>query len=94
MTNTTRRTFLASAATSLAAAQTRGQRPPNIVFFLADDLGYQDLGCSGNQVIRTPNIDTLAQDGVRFTDFYVSWPACTPSRSSILTGRYPQRNGL
>lgn len=69
-------------------------RRPNIVLIVADDLGYGDLGCYGNQQIRTPNLDKLAADGVRFTDFAVSWPACTPSRGSILTGRYPQRNGL
>src|SRR6185436_19051654 len=61
---------------------------------LADDLGYGDLGCYGNREIRTPHLDRMAQQGVRFTSFMVSWPACTPSRGSILTGRYPQRNGL
>lgn len=75
------------------AAQGR-RRPPNIVFILADDLGYADLGGYGNPVNRTPHLDRLASDGVRFTDFAVSWPACTPSRSAILTGRYPRRNGL
>jgi arylsulfatase A-like enzyme len=87
-----RRAFLSTAATTAAAQPPR--RQPNIVFFLADDLGYRDLGCTGNSVIRTPNLDALARSGMRFTDFYVSWPACTPSRGSILTGRYPQRNGL
>ena len=79
------------AAAPLAAAPAR---KPNIVFIVADDLGYADLGCYGNSDVRTPHIDRLASEGVRFTDFVVSWPACTPSRSSILTGRYPQRNGL
>jgi len=53
-----------------------------------------DLGCFGNQEVHTPHLDRMASEGVRFTDFVVSWPACTPSRSTILTGRYPQRNGL
>ncbi len=75
-------------------AQTASPRPPNIILIVADDLGYGDLACYGNTVVRTPHLDRMASEGVRFTDFAVSWPACTPSRSSILTGRYPQRNGL
>jgi len=69
-------------------------RPPNIVLIVSDDQGYNDLGCLGNTDVITPNLDRLAAEGVRCTNFYVSWPACTPSRGSILTGRYPQRNGL
>lgn len=75
------------------AVQAVGRRP-NIVLIVADDLGYGDLGCYGNREIRTPQLDRMAREGVRFTSFMVSWPACTPSRGSILTGRYPQRNGL
>lgn len=67
---------------------------PNILVILADDQGYPDLGCMGLKDIQTPNLDRLASEGVRATNFYVTWPACTPSRGSILTGRYPQRNGL
>lgn len=67
---------------------------PNIVLIVSDDQGYPDLGCMGLKPIKTPHLDRLAAEGVRATSFYVSWPACTPSRSSILTGRYPQRNGL
>ena len=89
-----REMLLAGASALLAKGQTRAKRPPNIVFFLADDLGYADLGCSGNRENRTPNLDRMAAEGMRFQQFYVSWPACTPSRSAILTGRYPQRNGL
>jgi arylsulfatase A-like enzyme len=83
-------------ALSGAAAQPAqsARRRPNIVLINADDLGYGDLGCYGNTTIQTPHIDRLAAEGVRFTDFVVSWPACTPSRSGLLTGRYPQRNGL
>jgi arylsulfatase A-like enzyme len=88
----TRRQLLAAAAGSLVSpAQTRR---PNIIFILADDLGYADLACTGDPSVHSPNIDAIARDGVRFTDFTVCWPACTPSRSAILTGRYPQRNGL
>ena len=92
-----RRNLLTTGAASAAravAGRDRPARPPNIVLIIADDLGYADLGCFGSQVIRSPHLDRIASEGVRFTDFAVSWPACTPSRSSILTGRYPQRNGL
>ncbi len=75
------------------AGQGDAKRPPNIVLIVSDDQGYNDLGCYGGTEIRTPNLDRLAAGGVRLTSFYVSWPACTPSRGSLLTGRYPQRNG-
>ncbi len=76
------------------AAAAEPARRPNVVLIVADDLGYADLGCAGGKDVKTPNIDRLAKRGVRATNFYVSWPACTPSRGSLLTGRYPQRNGL
>ncbi len=63
---------------------------PNIVFIMADDLGYSSLGCYGNTGIRTPNIDRLAQDGLRFTDYH-SHVFCTPTRASLMTGRYAER---
>ncbi|MCP4786982.1 MAG: sulfatase-like hydrolase/transferase [Fuerstiella sp.] len=66
---------------------------PNIVFVLADDLGYGDLGCYGHPVARTPNIDQLAQEGVRFTQHYSNGPECSPTRTAFLTGRYQQRVG-
>jgi len=69
------------------------KRPPNIVLIVSDDQGYNDLGCYGGKEIKTPNLDRLAAGGTRLTSFYVTWPACTPSRGSLLTGRYPQRNG-
>lgn len=67
---------------------------PNIVLIVSDDQGYRDLGCYGSPEALTPNLDRIAREGVRLTSFYVSWPACTPSRGSLLTGRYPQRNGM
>jgi len=67
--------------------------PPNIVLIVSDDQGYNDLGLLNDELI-TPNLDRLAKEGLRLTNFYVAWPACTPSRGSLLTGRYPQRNGL
>ena len=67
--------------------------PPNIVLIVSDDQGYNDLGLLGNGII-TPALDRLAREGTRLTNFYVAWPACTPSRGALLTGRYPQRNGL
>jgi arylsulfatase A-like enzyme len=69
-------------------------RPPNIIVVLADDLGYGDVGCDGGELIRTPNIDRMAAEGVRFTDFYASANVCTPSRAGLLTGRYAIRHGL
>lgn len=66
---------------------------PNILLIVSDDQGYNDLGILGNGII-TPNLDRLAKEGTRLTNFYVAWPACTPSRASLLTGRYPQRNGI
>lgn len=59
---------------------------PNIIFILADDLGYNDLGCYGQRLIGTPNIDALASEGMRFTDFYAGAPVCSPSRSVLITG--------
>jgi arylsulfatase A-like enzyme len=64
---------------------------PNVVLIVIDDLGQRDLGCYGSTFYKTPNIDRMAKDGIRFTDFYAACPVCSPTRASILTGRYPQR---
>ena len=69
------------------------RQPSNILLIVSDDQGYNDLGLL-NPEIQTPNLDRLAREGVRLSNFYVSWPACTPSRGSLLTGRFPQRNGM
>ena len=68
--------------------------PPNIVLVLADDLGYGDVGVYGARLINTPNIDALASEGIRLTQFYSSGNVCTPSRAGLLTGNYPIRSGL
>jgi len=76
-----------------SAAQAATHRP-NFVIFLTDDLGWGDLACYGHPVIQTPNLDQFAREGVRFTQAYSSCGVCSPSRSSILTGRTPYRNGV
>ena len=81
-----------SAATGGASAPEQ-PAPPNIVFFLADDLGYGEVGSFGSELIPTPHIDSIARDGVRFTQGYVSASVCCPSRAGLLTGRYQQRFG-
>lgn len=70
------------------------EEKPNIVILLTDDQGYGDLNCYGNAGLRTPNIDRLAKEGIRFTNFYAGAAASTPSRASLLTGRYAERTGL
>ena len=75
----------------LARAQ---DRPPNFVLVMADDLGYGDLGCYGSDTIATPNLDALAQRGLRFTDYHSNGAVCSPTRAALLTGRYQQRAGI
>lgn len=67
---------------------------PNVVIIFCDDLGYGDLGCFGHPTIRTPNLDRMASEGARLTQFYVSSCVCTPSRAGLMTGRLPQRTGM
>jgi arylsulfatase A-like enzyme len=86
--------FLATAVSLLTAAPLfagEALRRPNIVLVLADDLGHSDLGCYGCRDIRTPHIDALAKQGVRFATFYSNGPECTPTRAALLTGRYQRR---
>ena len=75
-----------SSVSPALAATTATQGPPNVVFLLADDVGYGDLACLGNPVIKTPNLDSMYEEGVRFTDFHVS-PTCAPTRASLMTGK-------
>lgn len=83
-----------TALTTLAiGTYAQARRPPNLVFFLTDDMGYADLGCFGAKDIQTPHIDSLARDGVKLTDCYANAPVCTPTRVGFLTGRYQQRFG-
>jgi len=98
-----RRRFLTSAATGVAGSllmpgcrqQAAAQPPrrPNILLILADDLGYAELGVQGCRDVPTPHIDTIARNGIRFTNGYVSCPVCSPTRAGLLTGRYQQRFG-
>jgi len=67
---------------------------PNVLLIVSDDQGYRDLGCFGSGEVQTPQLDRMARGGIKLTSFYVAWPACTPSRGALLTGRYPQRNGI
>ncbi len=71
-----------------------GEKPPNIIIVFTDDMGYGDLSCYGNKITLTPNIDRLAKEGIRFTDFYAGASLCTPSRAGLLTGTYPVRNNM
>lgn len=94
----TRRKFVSTLAgggcwTFGSAAAQRAARP-NIVLILADDLGYGDLSCYGNTRHKTPRLDRMAAEGVRFTQFYTPMPFCAPTRASLMTGRYPFRSGM
>lgn len=84
---------VAFVAAFLSIATAAEKSRPNILFILADDLGYADLGCYGATDIRTPNLDRLARQGARLTDFYANGPVCTPTRAALMTGRYQQRIG-
>ncbi|MEZ5301477.1 MAG: sulfatase-like hydrolase/transferase [Verrucomicrobiales bacterium] len=80
--------FIAATSASHAAA------PPNFVFVFIDDMGWGDLSCFGGEGPETEHIDRLASEGLRFTNFYVNSPICSPSRTALTTGQYPQRWGI
>lgn len=84
-------TFTGPALADEAAGK---QKKPNIVFILADDMGWGDLGCYGHPYIKTPNLDNLAKQGALFTSFYVTGPSCSPSRVGFMTGQFPGRLGV
>src|ERR1700744_3665559 len=84
---------LATFATgALHAAGLAGSRP-NIIFILTDDQGFGDVSANGNPILKTPNMDRMHDEGVRFTDFHVS-PTCSPTRSCLITGRHEFKNGV
>jgi arylsulfatase A-like enzyme len=91
----TLQSMLAAASAGLAGVAPGAPRArrPNFIILLADDLGYGDVGCFGSPDVPTPNIDGIAERGVRFTDGYVTCPVCSPSRSAVMTGRYQERYG-
>ncbi|HUU93838.1 MAG TPA: sulfatase [Phycisphaerae bacterium] len=103
-TTLTRRTFLktvGAAAAGAAALQVLGRRAgaagadkPNVIIIYADDQGYGDLSCYGAQKLKTPHIDALAAEGMKFTNFYVTAPVCSPTRTSLMTACYPKRVGM
>ena len=102
----TRRDFLVLTGTSIAAAKASltggcstvsnvGKRGRwNIIYILADDLGWAELGCYGNTFNETPNIDKLSRQGMLFTDAYAAAPVCSPFRAALMTGQYPARVGI
>ena len=80
--------YLVAFLTALVAMHLQAAEPPNIIYIMADDLGFSELGCYGQQKIRTPNIDRLATQGMRFTSHYTSAPVCAPARCSLMTGKH------
>jgi arylsulfatase A len=87
-------TSLIAAAVMTAHVAEAQSAPPNIILILIDDMGWRDLGCTGSDFHRTPHIDQLARDGMRFTQAYAAAPICSPTRASILTGQHPARLGM
>ncbi len=79
---------------SVVVANSLAAPPPNVIVINADDLGWADLGCYGSEFYETPHLDRLAQSGMRFTNAYATCPVCSPSRASLMTGKYPARIGM
>ena len=101
--NNTRRDFLKAVGFGAASLAITGRLParavkqarkPNIVVILVDDLGYGDLSSYGAEDLKTPHIDSLVSTGMRFDNFYANCPVCSPTRASLLTGRYPDMVGV
>lgn len=89
--NVTAFALLVAAAFTLALY---AGKQPNVIVILADDMGSADANCYGSKDLETPNIDALAQRGIRFTQFYAASSVCSPSRAGLLTGRFPSRAGV
>jgi len=85
---------LISCGQRTAVTSISGKELPNIILVMADDLGYGDVACYGNPVVKTPHLDAMARDGIRFNRFYSGAPVCSPTRGSCLTGRHPYRYGI
>ncbi len=81
-------------SSTVTGEETRRPEPPNFILIFTDDQGYRDIGCFGSTTIRTPNLDRMAREGMRFTDFYSASSVCSPSRAALLTGSYPPRAGV
>jgi arylsulfatase A-like enzyme len=88
------RCLFAAACSFLLASPLAAAEPPNVVVIFTDDMGYGDLGCYGHPTIKTPNLDRMAAEGMKFTSFYAAAEVCTPSRAALLTGRLPPRSGM
>ncbi|WP_297089354.1 sulfatase [uncultured Draconibacterium sp.] len=86
--------LILSLAFAFACTKENVVSKPNIIIIMADDLGYADLSCYGSKTINTPNLDKLAAEGIRFTDFHSNGPVCSPTRAALLTGKYQQRVGI
>src|ERR671913_1520651 len=78
----------------LSTLQAQAPSRPNVVLIITDDMGWADIGSYGAPDAKTPNIDSLARDGVKFTDFYANGVLCTPTRAGLISGRYQQRYGI
>ena len=89
-----KRTLLILVVLCVLVANARATDRPNVLFILVDDLGWKDIGCYGHPLHETPNIDQLANSGMRFTDAYAACPICAPSRAAIMTGKFPSNTGF
>ena len=87
-------TFLYLCVQAFVATAQQNTKQPNVILIVADDLGWADLGCYGSTFYETPNLDKLAANGVRFSQGYATSPVCSPTRASIMTGKYPVKTGV
>ena len=85
--------FILFLSSNVLSASSQKALPPNIIMVFVDDMGWGDFSCFGNKDVQTPHVDGLSQEGIRFYNFYVNSPICSPSRVAISTGQYPQKWG-